>query len=102
MTITSLARADGHAGHHAHHAADPDVVADGDGKRVLELPAPKVLVQRMARCIEAALRGDEHVVPDRDLRLVQDDAVGIDEDIVPPATAASGRARGWSNPPEPP
>ena len=30
------ARADGHTRHHAHHPADPHVVADGDGQRVLE------------------------------------------------------------------
>ena len=37
----------------------------------------------MARRIEAALRSHEHIVPERDLRLVQDDAVSVDEDVVP-------------------
>ncbi len=37
----------------------------------------------MACRIETALRSHEHVVPERDLRLVQDDAVGVDEDVVP-------------------
>ena len=77
------ARTDGHARHDAHHPANPHVVAHRDGQRVLELPAPEVLVERVTSGVEAALRGYEHVAPERDLRLVQDDAVGVDEDIVP-------------------
>ena len=90
------ARPDGHTRHHAHHPADPDIIADSNGKRILQFPSPKVLVQRMSRRIETALRGYEHVVAESDLRLVQDDAVRVNKNIVPhfdirPVVAEEGR-----------
>lgn len=69
--------ADGDAGQYADLRPDPHVVADGDGAGIFQPAVPLPDVERMAGRIETAVGGDEHMVAEADLGLVQDDAIHV-------------------------
>lgn len=68
--------ADRNAGHHLH-AADPHIVADGDGVGVFEPLVAALSVDGVPRRIKAAVRRDKHVIPKPDFGSVENDEIMV-------------------------
>ena len=74
--------ADGHSGHHRHVAANPDVIAHMDRTGILQSLVSIFDVQRVTGGVERAAWSYEDIVAKGDLSLVEDDAIGIAEEVV--------------------
>jgi hypothetical protein len=75
-------RADPHAGANDRTAADPHVGADRD--RLTELlPATQLRVERVGGGVDLHRRAEQGVVTDFDAANVEDDAVEIEEALLP-------------------
>lgn len=88
--------ADGHTGTDDHATTEPAVLADGDRVSGLHGTASLLSIHRVGGGIELTLGTDAGVGADSDQTAVQQDAVGIDEDILPepdpvPMVAEEGR-----------
>lgn len=77
------ARADGHARHDLHAAAQPHVVADRNRLRIFQQRIARFHIQRMRGRIQAALRRNEDIVPDGDRCAVENDQTVVCVEILP-------------------
>lgn len=73
--------ANAHAGQYTDVGSYPNVVADGYRKCILKTCGAFCNVKRMAGRIESALRGNEYIVAEFNLRTVKYDAVHIHPQI---------------------
>lgn len=74
---------DGHPGADDHATTEPAVLADGDRVSRLHRSAALHGIKWMSGGVKLALRSDAGVCPYGDQTAVQQDAVGIDEDLFP-------------------
>ncbi|KXJ86076.1 hypothetical protein Micbo1qcDRAFT_37402 [Microdochium bolleyi] len=81
--------ADLDAGQHRDVGAEPAVVADLDGLRVLDHVATGLHAGLVRGGDEADARGEEHAVADGDVRAVEDDAVEVCVELLPDGDVAA-------------
>ena len=72
----------GHAWQHMDSAAEPDIVAHNDGMSVFQAGISPFCVNGVARSVESAVGGDEHVVPEYDFCRIEYHGVVIGEEVV--------------------
>lgn len=59
------------------------MVAHGDRASVFQPPVPSGRIQGMSRRVKSALGAYEHMVPENDLRFVQDHTIHVHKEIFP-------------------
>ena len=80
---------DGHTGADNHATSEPAVLTNGDRVSRLHRSAALLGIKWMRGGVELALRSHAGVCPYGDQTAVQQDAVGIDEDLLPEPDAVT-------------